>query len=342
MVFRILVLLLFFGVGVHVWAQVGIAAKAAPNAIGSAGADASYGGTHLMWTVGEPVVFTGYGGSFVATNGFHQPMICKIIPEIIAYNETSCRLPYTLRVPEGYSRYQWKHENAIIANGRDFEYFPVRDGNYSVFVGDSTGCYLSATAQVDLSLRSLIPTITVYGSGAGSDTLLQSSPAYNYQWFVVGLDGRHRAIVGDTTPFYKPLYNGTYYVRINTQEHCISYSNFYTVNNPGFQDLSRYDFASTDSTIYIPKPSSVRDRRLHVYPVPCLGENFNVDYESPEKNTVLLKLYDVKGVVVSTQMVKNEKGVFHLDYQRNGLPVGKYTLHLVDGDTKLNTSVILE
>jgi hypothetical protein len=317
-------------------------AKAAPNAITSAGNYATVGTTTYSYSIGEPVIFTGAYASGFSTQGFQQPMICKTFPVIVASNQQSCALPYTLSVSAGFNKYQWKTSNSIIASGKDFTYFPIKNGNYSVFVGDSTGCFLNTTpVSVDLSAKNITPSIANYGTNISTDTLLVSSLAASYQWYVILGDGSHRSIVGAIDQSYRPLFKATYYVKINTVDNCVAYSIPFTLSNNNLEQLNKYNFEMTDSSINIKLLRKVYDRKLSVYPIPS-KDNFNVDYESPESNTVFLNVYNVLGVVVASRAIKNETGKFKYRYDRNDLPAGKYILDVVDGDQKMIHSLILE
>ncbi|MDX2189812.1 MAG: T9SS type A sorting domain-containing protein [Bacteroidota bacterium] len=328
-----------------VHAQAGNPAKQAPFAITNAGNSVTVNNQNYSWSVGEAIIFTGAYNTGFATQGFHQPMICKVIPTIVETNQTNCFAPYTLTVAKGFSKYQWFIGKSTIANGRSEVYLPIKNGKYSVFVGDSTGCFFTAASvNVDLNAKNIKPTVAVSGI-VNSDTLLSSSKAATYQWYIIGTDGVHRAIVGATGQTYKPIYLGTYYVKINTSDNCVAYSDPYTLTNNAMDPLNRYTFESTDSTIIIEKQKPIEkisEHVLAVYPNPARGDFINVKYQSPENNTVTMNLYNVLGYVVSSQSVKNDKGKFEIKYNRNDLPVGKYILNLVDGDKKIVQSIVFE
>ncbi len=316
--------------------------KAAPNSIGTAGNQAKVGNVTYMWSVGEVIIFTGDNQPGYFTQGFHQPMMCKAIPSVSAFNQTSCLLPYTLTVTAGFDRYSWKIGKSLIANATASAYYPIANGDYIATVMDSTGCVLPATAvAVDLSSKNIIPTITAYG-GTANDTLLESSMAFSYQWYVITpSDNIHRAIVGQTNREYKPIYNGTYYVSINTEDQCISYSPYYTVNNVGLESISKHDFEQTDNTIIITKHNRYNAHNLKVFPIPS-RDKLNIEYESPFKNTVVFNIYDVKGVLVDTRSIANAEGKLNFVYSKADLPIGRYTLRVVDGNKESDKGLIFE
>jgi len=143
------------------FAQPNKTTKSAPNAIGSAGNQATVSNVTYMWTVGEAIVFTGLNQPGFVTQGFHQPMICKAFPTVVALNQTSCLLPYTLNATAGFDKYTWKWGKSTIANASGDAYFPIADGIYTATVGDSTGCVLTAASiAVDLSSKNIIPGVT--------------------------------------------------------------------------------------------------------------------------------------------------------------------------------------
>lgn len=328
-----------------VFAQSNKFTKVSSSVVASTGNVATVAGVVYTYTIGEPFIFTGTEPSGFLTQGFNQPMICKTFPTIVALNQTSCTLPYSLSVANGFDRYVWKKDRIIgkstIANGTAASYEPVLDGNYTVTVMDSTGCILvSAPVVVDLSSKNIVPTISVYGT-ATKDTLLESSDANDYQWYVLTpSDGVYRAIVGETTKTYAPIYNGTYYVKINTQEQCVAYSSTYTVNNVGFEPINKGGLETTDSTIWIVKNNSV-SRNLQVYPIPT-KDKLNIKYETSETNTVEFNIYDLKGVLVDSRMMKGLNGKMNWVYQNTDLPTGKYILRVVDGSNSLERNLIFE
>ncbi|MFN0049175.1 MAG: T9SS type A sorting domain-containing protein [Cytophagales bacterium] len=323
-------------------AQANKTTKAAPNAIGTAGNETSVANITYMWTIGEVIVFTGTDPTGFATQGFHQPMICKAFPTIVALNQTSCSLPYSLSVVNGFDKYLWKIGKSTIANAAGSNYNPVSNGNYSVTIMDSTGCSLSSSSiSVDMSGKNIIPTISVYGT-ATKDTLLESSEAFSYQWYVItNSDGVQRAIVGETNKYYVPLYNGTYFVKINTEEYCVAYSSFYVVNNAGFEQINKYDFNKSDSTISISTFKKKLARNLSIFPIPS-KDKVNIEYQSPENNLVTFNFYDVKGTLVDSKQMASKDGKLNMVYENASLPTGKYLLRVEDGNAKIDKSLIFE
>jgi hypothetical protein len=314
--------------------------KAAPNFMGAAGNTALANNITYMWSVGETVVFTGNTATNYYTQGFQQPMVCKATPIITAYNKTSCLLPYTLSVTSSFNVYYWKLGNSSIVNSNDYTYNPVTNGNYKVIVGDSTGCVLTSSIEsVDLSTKNLIPSVAVFGNGV-KDTLLQSSTATSYQWYAITpTDGVHRAIVGATNSAYKPLYNGTYYVKINTDENCVSYSSYTVINNTSWDLISRYITILSDSTMLI--NPILNYYKAFIYPVPAF-DKVNIDYQTPSKNLVTLAIYDIKGVLVDTKKLSVSNGNVNYVFNKNELASGNYVLSLTDGDHKEVHGLIFE
>jgi hypothetical protein len=314
--------------------------KAAPHFIGTSGNSAVANNVTYMWSVGETVVFTGSTATNYYTQGFQQPMVCKATPIITAYNTTSCLLPYTLSVTSLFNIYYWKLGNSSIINSNDYTYNPVTNGNYKVIVGDSTGCVLTSSVEsVDLSTKNLIPSVSVFGNGV-KDTLLQSSNAASYQWYAITpSDGVHRAIVGATNQVYKPLYNGTYYVKVNTDENCVSYSSYSVINNTSFELLSRYITILSDSTLQI--NTWVPSFYTVVYPVPAF-DKVNIDYQTPNKNLITFSIYDIKGVLVDTRKLSVSNGKVNYVFNKNELASGNYILSLTDGDHKEIHGLIFE
>lgn len=335
------IVLWFLCVSISVHSQYGVPQKLSTMAVVSASHAVTVNDWHISWSAGEPIIFTGAESQVFLTQGFHQPMVCKATPVISAHNQTSCVLPYVLSVTSVFHVYRWYLGNSFIANAPAHVYNPVQNGNHRVLVGDSTGCVLfSELERVDLSAKNSIPTVVAQGTPQW-DTLLVSSPAASYQWFVVTPDNVHRAIVGETSQNYRPYYNGVYYVKVHTHDECVSVSDYFVVNNTGWDNIIRHDFEKTDSTIKIIKINFFTRHKLKVWPIPA-HQNINIEYESPELNTVALQIFDVKGVMVHSKSIKNEKGKIETQYNNEHLPTGKYILKVIDGDKHSIQSMIFE
>lgn len=319
--------------------QSTLPAKVSTSATVGAMGEAVVNNINYMWSVGEPVIFTGSNSDFYLTQGFHQPMICKAFPEIAGFNQTGCLAPYQLKANTTFDKYIWYQNKAVIANATSSNYFPVSDGKYKVFVGDSTGCNISSSFfEVDLSGKNIVPTITAYGDN-NLDTLLISSPAATYQWYVITpSDNIHRAIVGAKDSAYIPYYNGIYYVKINTADNCVAYSSYYIVNNQGYESINKVE-VNNDSTIVIEKFVKYFSHKLEIYPIPS-REKVNIEYQSPSRNKVMLNFYDANGIMVHKIEINNKFGEFKTQFEHTNFPSGKYSVHLIDGDKKINKSII--
>ena len=313
-----------------------------PAVVSATGGKATVGNLYFEWTIGESVMFTGSDGNYFATQGFNQPMICKAIPVITALNQNSCVLPYTLKITSGFDIYRWRVGQVIVASTIDSLYYPIKNGSYMAWVGDSTGCYLPTSfIGVDLSPKNTIPSVSARGP-AGQDTLLESTPGLQYQWFVITpSDNVHRAIVAATNQTFRPYYNGTYYVRVNSGDECVSFSSYYTVNNPNMEDISRYIFDQSDTTIDLRKLMFSGGSKLAVYPVPARDKLY-IDYYSSEKNTVAINFYNVAGAKVDVKYVKNSSGKFLYEFDSRSLPSGRYVLELIDGEKQLIKNLVFE
>ncbi len=323
-------------------AQFNKAAKQAPHTIGTSGNYGVVAGNTYSWTVGEAIIFTASASNQSLTQGFHQPMICKIKPMITSLNESSCALPYTLSTTGIFHIYRWYRGNTYIASEKTNVYLPVRNGNYTVLVGDSTGCVLTTTMiGVDLSSKNIIPNITISGVSVSEDTLLGTSKFASYQWYVIAADGVHRAIDGATQQSYRPYFRGTYYVKINTTDQCVSYSSPYTLQNPSFKPLNRFVFKQTDDTIDLKSYREIVEYSMSVYPIPATT-NYTLELESPQQNIVNITLYNAAGQVVSSQNIKNDYGRLLLNYKRDDLAAGKYILSVKDGNQSHTKSLLFE
>lgn len=325
------------------FAQYGAPAKEAPHALGSASNHGLDGTNTHMWSIGESVVFTGTdNASWNFTQGFHQPMICKTFPIITSFNQTSCSLPYTLTTTSVFNVYRWKVGNRFIGEQKSNVYLPIKNGDYRVFVGDSTGCVLLSTPiAVNFSGKEIIPIITTQQNTISQDTLLKTTTFASYQWYVITPDGQHRAIVGATGQVFRPYFSASYYVKVNTIDQCIAYSASYTPINNSLESFTRYVFESTDSTINFSMFRKIYEPKLAVYPIPVL-KDFTVDLESPNQNVVQMVVYNAEGKLVNMKSAKNNFGKLLVKFDRDDFPSGKYMLTVTDGDKQFVKGLIFE
>jgi hypothetical protein len=248
------------------------------------------------------------------------------------------KLNTTLSVIPGYVNYQWRMNGIKIAGANANSYTPVTNGQYAaeIFVGNKCSV-ISNTLTVDITSSLSKPIISSYGGI--KDTLLESSEARTYQWYV----GK-RAIVNATNKKYRPLFLASYRVRVNVAETCAQFSDEYSLNNSDFDELTRYNFEMTDSTIVIDenkiKPAIAE---VELSPNPAF-ESFTISYVSKSKNkAIYMSIYNSFGQMVFSQVLKtNHFGQIKHEMHRKGLSSGMYKIVLLDGDNKASASLVLE
>ncbi len=311
-------------------------AKLAQSLVASAGGYGANDDYTVSWSIGEALVFTGANEDNVITQGFVQPMICKIIPEISAYNTTICSQPYNLYVASGFDYYRWKLDSSLIANENDSIYLPVTNGNYVAILGDSTGCYIATPAfKTDFSLKKGITTITPI-SVNGRDTLLKAPLAISYQWYAVAPeDGRSLNITNADKQTFRPFYNGTYYVKLHLDDYCVSYSPYYIVNNAGSESINRELYAINDTSVFF-KYDRSGSYNLRLYPNPC-SDAFTIEFESPKDNHLSISILNILGVEIERREIVKSSQWLKIKYENGHWASGIYMVKINDG-----TQIVIE
>ncbi|MDX2189199.1 MAG: T9SS type A sorting domain-containing protein [Bacteroidota bacterium] len=239
---------------------------------------------------------------------------------------------WTMTAPGPYFSYQWRFNDAKIVGANSRTFSPLANGKYSVDVFTTANCYSSSSA-VDVKLGTSLTKPVIKAYGTPNDTLLESSAANGYQWYV-----NKKAIVGANAITYKPLYNANYQIKINPKEICFEWSDNYEVNNSTFDPLTRFEFEETDSTIDLSKPI----RSIKIYPNPA-KQSFNISLQSLTKNEiVLLNIYNSIGINVQTKTLSGNSSAYLIQIDRNDLPSGIYKVVLNIGKEKIIKSISFE
>ncbi|TAF76426.1 MAG: hypothetical protein EAZ53_04010 [Bacteroidetes bacterium] len=240
----------------------------------------------------------------------------------------------TLSVSGFSTRQQWKFGNSIIAGATGKSYKPVLNGSYSAEVQAGRGCLATAgPIQVNLGNNSPKPTITQ--TGGGSEVILNASSAAYFQWYV----GK-KAIVGANAQTYQAYYNANYRVQtgVGIRDVCNQFSDDYVVSNADFEDISRFTFEETDSTITL-----VPQHGLVISPVPA-RDIVNITYKSHSKTGVVaIKLYDAKGTLMYEKpFVNTQNGLLRHEIQVSQWVKGIYKLVIIEDEKATATILAIE
>ena len=145
---------------------------------------------------------------------------------------------------------------------------------------------------VDISVTENSPTLTANVSGA------------TYQW--VDCNNSYAVLTAETNQSFTATVNGSYAVVVSNN-NCIDTSDCIDVIKAG---------------IYESSLESV----LTVYPNPFTNQAF-IQYTNPQKNQYLIRILDIKGVVVfERQKITNSKTIF----ERKEISAGVYFVEIID------------
>lgn len=244
----------------------------------------------------------------------------------------------TLSGTPGYaSSYQWYMDDVKIAGAVYGSYMPVTTAKYTVRGFSENGCFSTSDAS-EVILKSVLakPTIQVGGS-TDLDTVLTSSLAEAYQWYV----GK-KAIVGATARSYFPKFIAAYQVRINPGATCTDISDIYVLNNSQYDELARYEFEQTDSTIDLSKPRIKHEEWIVAYPNPAKDKvNVKVLKKGKSPNMTWI-LYNAMGVIVRESTVPTKGYEAEWELPRDDLPTGLYTLVVSEGVNTQRINLVFE
>lgn len=266
-------------------------------------------------------------------------VLSQVNPPSIIQNRTegaACdKLNITLNVDAGFFDYQWRRNGVAIVEANSNSYEPVLDGSYTVDVFSTRRCF-ATTASNAVTLTNTTPKPVITGYGSPNDTLLEAPQASTYQWYT----GR-KAIVGETSRQYKPLYRAAYRVKINPNDPCGQMSDEYVVSNLRFDLLTRQNFEQTDTSILI-KPLRVSPSTVEVFPNPA-KDKFTLVFEKGSENyTALLRMYNSQGLEVYKQTAYDQNGTLRKEISVAELPTGIYRILITIGEEQFVGKIAVE
>ena len=266
-------------------------------------------------------------------------VLSQVNPPSIIQNRTegaACdKLNITLNVDAGFFDYQWRRNGVAIVEANSNSYEPVLDGSYTVDVFSTRRCF-ATTAVNAVTLTNNTPKPVITGYGSPNDTLLEAPQSATYQWYT----GR-KAIVGETSRQYKPLYRAAYRVKINPNDPCGQMSDEYVVSNLRFDLLTRQNFEQTDTSILI-KPLRVSPSTVEVFPNPA-KDKFTLVFEKGTENyTALLRLYNSQGLEMLKQTAYGQNGTLKKEISVAEMPTGIYRILITIGEEQFVGKIAVE
>jgi len=238
-----------------------------------------------------------------------------------------------------YLGFQWYYvsptgDTAKVVNADKAEFRPVVQGNYFVQAFDSTFNYEYKSFP-----------LTVVGPGRPlverpgeddieADTVLITSEADKYQWFVDG-----KLIKGATVKELRVYYNGKYYVSISDGKNCKTVSEKVDFNRTDFVPIGRAGLYEKDGIIEnYGKPS----HSLLLYPNPATDE-FTIQYQSDSKRTITVQLFNTFGQEVNLKSYPYSKNQVRLvKFQSLGMNPGLYYVKVTDGDEVSKSKILIK
>lgn len=306
------------------------------SVISSAGDSYVSDSLQIDWSIGESVIFTSESNTDIVSQGFQQPMVCKVLPTLIVTNQTACDLPLNLIVSNYFNYFQWQLGNRVIANHSSFTFSPVSNGLHRVTVGDSLGCLLTSKAvDIDMTIKKSIPTIDLIKS-ENFDTLLVASDASSYQWYLHDIISNNSQIIVDATNrTYKPDVSGTYFIKTNKDNFCVANSIMYVVKVSENTNLDNNELTA-NSTFNLNNES-----KFKVFPNPC-HNNYFVEYYSPQKKLITIEMTDINGkVIIAYQCASNQVKTI-AQFNCDNLTRGTYLLKIAAENNTIVKKLIIE
>lgn len=319
------VLIVFLGFTTSLKAQI----KAEQYLISPAGNEGNYPtGGNISWTIGEVVVFSGVTNGFPILGGMQSYPICYQTSNLTIVGSAGnlCgTVPLTLSVPGAFASYQWYLNSGKIVGATSGTYTPVTDGTYSVFVKLLGGLCSFTSSGYSVSLASGVVAPTISSPGAPKDTLLVSSSASSYEWYV-----DNRRIIGEIAQNYRVLFNGSYQVKVRYPGGCMLISNSYPVNMNGYDDITKSGAVITDSTIYFPKEKGFSGIQIHPNPTP---DFVTVEYYSSSNTIPVLQVFSGEGKMI----LEDKNPIVSLGYKKFEVDLrlfarAMYFIKLTEGD----------
>lgn len=242
----------------------------------------------------------------------------------------------------GIIGYQWflinGNDTSVVVGANSQSFKPLVPGNYFVMGFDAQNNYVYQTFPFTFT-GARKPAITFTGAltpdNIFDDTLLVSSPAVAYQWFVDG-----RLIKDATNQSLRLFYNGSYYVATRDENNCVAVSEPFKLSRPDFVDIGRSNLIiEGDVLIGYGKPAP---NTLKLYPNPADGD-FTVYYYSESGRNLHIRLFNSMGWEVKHVAVPfNNLAERVVNISTQGLSTGLYSVQLIDGNEIVKSKIFIK
>ena len=112
-----------------------------------------------------------------------------------------------------------------------------------------------------------------------------------YQWYIE-LEGKQYGIMGANQETYKPLFNGSYLLEMQTN-HCQGVSDKYTINEPSLADAQKFAEFMGQQMVNLQTTKQL----FSLFPNPSDGQ-FTLNYSGPRNEAVHVELFNSVGTSV--------------------------------------------
>ncbi|MFI5221610.1 MAG: PKD domain-containing protein, partial [Bacteroidia bacterium] len=184
--------------------------------------------------------------------------------------------------------------------------------NVSLKIIDFNNCTDSVTKMVAVIQNPSKPVIT-----ALTNSLLESSPAIHYQWYL-----NNSPITGATSPTLTLTQNGAYQVRIDNTNGCTNISDPFTATKVGVEEVSYSD-------------------EIKVYPNPFSNE-LNLLLQSSNEYITRIFIFDVSGKLILESNTVLQKGISYSVPGTSNLRSGFYFMKIESQNSSRVVKIVKE
>ncbi len=240
--------------------------------------------------------------------------------------------PVVIAVQSDIHNYNWYY-NGIKISGQHTNTLEIATvGEYKIAVINNTNNCITYDS-VTISGNGQTPVISL--TGAPLDSVLTSTPASSYQWYV-----NNKKIIGETNQTLQIAYNGNYSVLDTYSGGCKDFSEPYAVNRYNLISITR--LTQTDSTINFPSSSAAATSNI-IIKYDEVSKNYYVEYTPVQDEVMTITVTAMTGEVLWKKDVNAEKSILSsTPVNVNGLASAMYILNAATSEQSQYRKIIVE